>query len=101
MQSGNQLRPVTVQDRDEFIILNVPQPLAQVGFPQESKGGEQLAELIQNEIAPEQWSAAGGVGVAIYYPPTASLVVYHTRRVRADVEQFLAKLVRSRDNLAR
>jgi hypothetical protein len=63
--------------------------------------GLELAELIQQSIAAETWSPAGGDGVAIYYPPTGHLVVNQARHVRSEVEQFLAKFAPSRDNQAR
>jgi hypothetical protein len=44
LQPGHQLGPVTVQDRDEFIVLDVPKPLPEVSFAQEPEVGEQLTQ---------------------------------------------------------
>ncbi len=62
---------------------------------------DELVELIQEHIAPDDWSSVGGAGNVSYFPVTGHVVVYHTDRVHCDVERFLAKLTQSRDNQGR
>jgi hypothetical protein len=53
--------------------------------------GDELAEKVQ-EISPESWSAAGGAGFAVYFPPTGHLVVYHDEPHHIQVKQFLERV---------
>ena len=57
--------------------------------------GMWVADTIPEVIAPGTWN---GAGVLRYNAPSRVLVVYHSRRVQAEVDDFLTKMKRQANN---
>jgi hypothetical protein len=65
-----------------------------------SFGSDQLIQLLQQTVAPDNWESAGGNGTILATPSNRTLVVSTTEPVHQKVAKLLAKLRTDWDPLA-